>query len=230
MSDEQDRLYNDVDSGLLELPDGTLLEMSTAFAMITRARQVASNPRTFGFDVDGSKLAQLETDLIEISTTGAKVVVFISYSDTGYVVKNLATRLGWNVACLFDTTKHNTENEKRRFQTDPACNLIIVNPQAGGLGVNLSMANYELFYEYGYDLELHDQALERAHRPGLVGPLTVIYYVTMNTVEESIIEALQSKKHVSSEILRDPMQLRNFLKYKTTFRSKTADPTLGIRF
>lgn len=209
------QLYDSaMDNEFLELPDGRVLDMTSVFSITTRARQLATNPCTLGFDVPNVLFNQLEDDLEYIGREGHKVVVFNRFVDTGYRIKALAESAGWNVACMFDTQHFNAEKEKRRFQSDPDCNMIVVNPASGGLGINLSMAQYNIFFEYDYDLDQHDQALERSNRRGLAGPLTVLYYVVKNTICEAMLEVLQKKKKLSSDMLRDPVYLCNFVKYK----------------
>ena len=222
MSPNQDVLYQQaLEEQFLELPDGRVIDIANAYQIITRSRQLASNPMTLGFNIRCPKFEALETDLDSIAKEGKKVVVFIEFVKTGEMVLELVKKLGWDAAAMFGD--HDKEAEKVRFQTDPKCNLIVVNPASGGLGTNLSMANYELFFEYSYNLDHHDQALERAHRPGLVGPLTVIYYVMKETVEVGIMQSLQKKKTLSADVLRDPVSLRNFVNYRPKVKSQLVD-------
>jgi SNF2 family DNA or RNA helicase len=217
-----------VKNGFIELPSGKMLDMSNVFSLITRLRQLSSNPDLMGLRSGVHKVQQLKQDLNEIGTNdGHKVVVFSCYVNSGYAILKAAKELGWNTAQVFDTNKIDKRAEIKRFQTDPNCNLIVVNPQAGGLGVNLSMANWNIFYEYDYNLDTHDQALERSHRKGLVGPLTIIYYVTLDTIEPGILEALRGKKHLSAELLRDPVHLRDFLQYGKGFYTEDATKAMA---
>lgn len=228
MSPEHTDLYSSmlVDQ-FLQLPTGEVIDMANAFALIMRSRQIASNPMTLGFEAKSPKFGMLEQDLEWIGAD-KKVVIFVEFVKTAHSVKEQCEKLGYKVAMMADTTKYNPLKELRRFQEGDA-NIIVVNPASGGLGVNLSVANYNIFFEYSYNLEHHDQALERSHRTGLVGPLTIVYYVTTDTIEESILEVLQRKKTMSSDLLRDPVQLRSFVKFSEKVVSKL-DPQMGIRF
>lgn len=228
MSEEHARIYNDgLADKFLELPDGRIIEMQNAFSIIIRARQLATGPFLLGYEEQGPKLEQLEEDLEAIGS-GHKVVVFIEYVKSAHAVKGLAERLGWRVGMMCDTTNYDPVKELAKFHAGEV-DLLVVHPESGGLGVNLSAAQYNVFYEYSYNLELHDQALERSHRQGLSGPLTVIYYVVKDTIEEGMLEALQRKKTVSSDLMRDPVWLRSFVKYSERVRSNM-DPTMGVRF
>lgn len=228
MSPDHRDLYTSMLSDqFLQLPSGKVIDMENAFALIMRSRQVASNPMTLGFESKSPKFGMLEQDLEWIGAD-KKVVIFVEFVKTAHNVKEQCEELGYTVAMMADTTRYNPLKELRRFQEGDA-SIIVVNPASGGLGVNLSVANYNIFFEYSYNLEHHDQALERSHRTGLVGPLTILYYVTVDTIEESILEVLQRKKTLSSDLLRDPVQLRSFVKFSEKVVSKL-DPQAGIRF
>jgi len=49
--------------------------------------------------------------------------------------------------------------------------------------------------------EIHRQAEDRAHRIGQGGTVNVYYYIAMGTIEEDIVEILNSKKHVMDQVL-----------------------------
>lgn len=224
-------LYNKaLEQAFLELPSGEVLSFKNVFSMIIRSRQLATDPALIGLDPSTHKEKQLRRDLEDIGHhDGHKVVVFSEFVQSGYRIMKIARELGWNPAQVFDTQRIDKKVEIKRFQDDPSCNLIVVNPAAGGLGVNLSAANWNIFYEYSYNLDHHDQALERSHRMGLIGPLTVLYYITDGTVEPGILKALQGKKLLSADVLRDPKHLLNFLLFKEV-PLVDPDQSLGLDF
>lgn len=221
MSNEQLSLYTKMTEDMfLELPDGKVLEVFDALPMLTRSRQVASNPALLGFDAPSPKFELFEED-INNYPKDKKIVVFCEFIGTGYKLKEIAEKNGRKVARLFDTTTVNVDQEKERFKSDPATTMVIANPKSAGVGVDFSVSSFNIFVEYSHDLNFYSQAIERSSRPGLKENLTLRHYCMSGTVEPKILAALQAKQNLVHTILRDPVKFRQFLKYeeKLTFSS-----------
>lgn len=90
-----------------------------------------------------------------------------------------------------------------RFQTDPACRVMIANQGAGGVGVNLTAASYSIFYSRNFSLEQDLQAEARNYRGGseIHPKITRIDLVAKGTIDEVILEALANKFNLSEQIL-----------------------------
>lgn len=96
-------------------------------------------------------------------------------------------------------------DERDMFQSGEA-EIIIVNLQAGGAGVNeLVRARYGIYYSTGYSSGDYEQSLWRIRRPGSDVAKTVFYYhiVARNTLDEVIAEAIQKKMDLVESVLRD---------------------------
>jgi SNF2 family DNA or RNA helicase len=214
MGPEQLSLYTKlVDDMYLELPDGRALEVIDALPMLIRCRQMASNPRLLGFDIESPKFEAFAEDL-EGYPSDKKVVVFCEFIGTGYRLKQIAEEQGRNVAQLFDTQKVNVDAEKERFKNDPACTVVVANAKSAGVGVDFSVSSFNIMAEYSHDLNFYSQAIERSSRPGLKEALTIRHYAMRETVEPNILVALQEKQDLVHDVLRDPAQFRKFLSYK----------------
>jgi SNF2 family DNA or RNA helicase len=80
--------------------------------------------------------------------------------------------------------------------------VLAVQIQAGGVGVNLTRARYNVFYSLGYSLGDYEQALARVHRPGQKRKVTHVHLVSKGTVDEHVYKALQDKADVVAYILK----------------------------
>ena len=74
---------------------------------------------------------------------------------------------------------------------------------AGSVGLNLQFAEYVFLFDRWWNPAIEDQAINRAHRIGAVGPVTVTRFVSVNTIEEKIDRILTEKRRLSEAILSD---------------------------
>jgi len=80
-------------------------------------------------------------------------------------------------------------------------NVLAVQEQAGGVGVDLTRCRFLVFWSLGYSLGNHEQARGRVRRPGQTRPVTYIYLVARSTVDRRVREALVKKKDVVDYVL-----------------------------
>jgi SNF2 family DNA or RNA helicase len=79
--------------------------------------------------------------------------------------------------------------------------VLAVQEQAGGVGVDLTRCRFLVFWSLGYSLGNHEQARGRVRRPGQTRPVTYIYLVARGTVDRKVREALAKKKDVVDYVL-----------------------------
>lgn len=90
------------------------------------------------------------------------------------------------------------------FERDPKVRVLIGHPGSGGIGVNLVAASYSIFYSRSFSLENDLQAEARNYRGGshIHEKVTRIDLVARNTIDETVLNALQAKSQMSVELLR----------------------------
>ena len=74
----------------------------------------------------------------------------------------------------------------RRFRDDPAAHVLLMSYGAGGVGLNLQFAGYVFLFDRWWNPAVEDQAINRAHRIGAAGPVTVTRFLMLDTIEERI--------------------------------------------
>jgi SNF2 family DNA or RNA helicase len=87
-----------------------------------------------------------------------------------------------------------------RFRDDRACRLILMSYGAGGVGLNLQWAGYVFLFDRWWNPAVEDQAINRAHRIGSTGPVTVSRMLCLNTIEERINQVLEEKRELFDTI------------------------------
>ena len=86
--------------------------------------------------------------------------------------------------------------------------VIVVQIQAGGVGIDLTHSSYSIYYSLGFSLGDYEQSLARIDRPGQKEPVTYFHLIAKKTVDERVYGALRKRKRVVESIL-DEMRLRN---------------------
>ena len=93
-------------------------------------------------------------------------------------------------------------DDLRRWQAGDA-QVLAVQIQAGGEGVDFTRARYSIFFSVGYSLGKYEQAKCRVHRPGQTKPVTHIHLVAKNTVDQKIMRALERRAEIIESILAE---------------------------
>lgn len=79
--------------------------------------------------------------------------------------------------------------------------VVAVQIQAGGEGIDLTLARYAIYFSLGYSLGQYEQSIARIHRPGQSRPVIIYRLIAEKTIDEKIISALKKRKKVVEEIL-----------------------------
>jgi SNF2 family DNA or RNA helicase len=88
-----------------------------------------------------------------------------------------------------------------RFQQDASCPLFLVSLKAGGLGLNLTAADYVFLLDPWWNPAVEAQAIDRAHRIGQERPVFAYRLIAADTVEERIIELQARKRQLADAII-----------------------------
>ena len=123
--------------------------------------------------------------------SGEKLIVFAYHVD---IVQELARR--FNAPAIYGAVDLQTRQAAvDQFQNDPKCRVIVLNLQAGGVGLTLTAASNVATVELGWTPGLHDQAEDRCHRIGQEAQVTAWYLLAEKTIDEEI-QALIDKKRI----------------------------------
>ena len=145
----------------------------------------------------------LEELLTELSTNKEnKIIIWSIFTPTYQQITNICEKLGIKFVML---TGQQSRDEKQdnvdAFNNDPTVQVIVANQGAGGTGVNLTAANYEIYYTRSFVLEHDLQADARAYRGGQKRTTTRIDLITPDTIDSKIVNALAKKRDHAEDIL-----------------------------
>ena len=98
-------------------------------------------------------------------------------------------------------TRRPRRSASTRFQTDPDCPLFLISLKAGGLGLNLTAADYVYLLDPWWNPAVEAQAIDRAHRIGQTQRVFAYRLICRDTVEEKILDLQQTKRDLADAIL-----------------------------
>jgi non-specific serine/threonine protein kinase len=167
-----------------------------ALAALTRLRQIANHPVLTDHDYAGGsgKLDDVLTQWDTIRRSGHKVLFFSSFEQHLQIFRKIFEDQGYSYAWLTgDTAAKDRAGAVKRFQEDPSVQAFFMTIKAGGVGLNLTAADYVFILDPWWNPAVEAQAIARAHRIGQSRPVTALRFIAKDTIEEKIRE-LQDRK------------------------------------
>jgi SNF2 family DNA or RNA helicase len=200
LAGEAARIYRDLDEDFVaRVKDGTVTA-ANAMVKILRLQQVTGGcvptDDGEGHRIDSSKL-KLLADTLEDIGLDEPVVVFGRFHKDLDAVHEVCAEAG-----LKSLELSGRRDELKRWQAGEA-QVLAVQIESGGEGVDLTRARYTIFYSIGWRLEKYEQAKKRTHRPGQEKPVMHIHLVARNTVDVKVIRALEKRQDVIESILAE---------------------------
>jgi SNF2 family DNA or RNA helicase len=176
---------------------------------LLRLRQAACHPALLDGKRRGDPSAKLDSllpQLKEVVEEGHKVLVFSQFTSFLALVRGELDREKLPYAYLDGSTR-DRQAQVERFQSDPDCPLFLISLKAGGLGLNLTAAEYVYLLDPWWNPALESQAIDRAHRIGQTRQVFAYRLVARDTVEEKILELQQSKRELADAIIQEDQSL-----------------------
>jgi superfamily II DNA or RNA helicase len=170
---------------------------------LLRLRQAACHPGLLDRDREQEPSAKLEflvPQVMEVLEEGHKALVFSQFTSFLAILRRDLDRRGVAYAYLDGHTRDRAE-QVARFQDDPACKLFLISLKAGGLGLNLTAADYVYLLDPWWNPAVEAQAIDRAHRIGQTRQVFAYRIVAKDTVEEKILALQQSKRELADAII-----------------------------
>ncbi len=168
---------------------------------LLRLRQAANHPRLSDPKYKGgsAKFELLFETIETLREEGHKALIFSQFVQMLTIIREELDKRGIPYAYLDGSTR-NRQGEVDRFQNDPALPFFLISLKAGGVGLNLTAADYVIHVDPWWNPAVEQQATDRTHRIGQDKPVFVYRLVVRNTVEEKIL-ALQDQKRALVEQL-----------------------------
>ena len=172
---------------------------------LLRLRQAACHPALLNRGEDDDAFAKLDAlcpHLEELIEEGHKSLVFSQFTSLLAIVKKHLDKRGIRYAYLDGKTR-SRKQAIDEFQDDPDVKVFLISLKAGGLGLNLTAAEYVFLLDPWWNPAVEAQAIDRAHRIGQTRTVFAYRLICQDTVEEKILELQKSKRELADAILEE---------------------------
>ena len=208
MTPEQEKTYEEAKSYYRNLilerieEDGLAKSQMIVLQGLTKLRQIANHPRLVdqAYEGDSGKLDDVRMRLETAIMEGHKILIFSQFIKHLAVIKQYLTTRNIRYAYL-DGSSTDRPEQVARFQTDESVQLFLISLKAGGLGHNLTAADYVFLLDPWWNPAIEAQAIDRAHRIGQQKTVFTYKFITKNSVEEKILALQRSKQRLANELV-----------------------------
>lgn len=193
--------------------DGIAKTKMHVLEALLRLRQAACHPALLNRGEESEAYAKLEfliPHIKELESEGHKSLVFSQFTSMLSIVRQHLDETGIDYEYLDGQTR-DRQARVDRFQSDDNCKVFLISLKAGGLGLNLTAADYVFLLDPWWNPAVEAQAIDRAHRVGQTRTVFAYRLICRNTVEEKIAE-LQSKKRELADAILDGSDQKSILK------------------
>jgi len=169
---------------------------------LTKLRQLANHPSLAekGLEEASGKFNEIFRMLENLVAEKHKVLIFSSFVSHLELLQTKIDEKKWKYSKLTGkTTKR--ENVIKSFQEDPDNRIFLISLKAGGVGLNLTEADYVFIIDPWWNPAAENQAINRAHRIGQDKHVFVYRFITENSIEEKIQKLKDRKSSLADKFI-----------------------------
>lgn len=219
MTPDQEKQYEEAKSFYRNLilehieEEGMAKSQMIVLQGLTKLRQIANHPRMVDaeYEGDSGKLDDVLIRLESAMTENHKVLIFSQFIKHLNVIEHYLKERCIKYAYL-DGSTTNRQSQVELFQTDNSVKLFLISLKAGGLGHNLTAADYVFILDPWWNPAIEAQAVDRAHRIGQQKTVFTYKFIAKNTVEEKILSLQRAKQQLAGSLITTE---ENFMKSLT---------------
>jgi len=183
---------------------------------LTKLRQLSLHPKMVDSKYTGSsgKFDMLMMEIEKITSEGHKVLVFSSFVKMLDIIKEDLEKKGIKYSYLTGSSR-NREQIVNEFQECKSARPFLISIKAGGVGINLTSADYVFIVDPWWNPAVEMQAMDRAHRIGQKKPVFVYKMIAKDSIEEKILDLQKSKKKLVEDIITTEESLSKAIDVET---------------
>jgi SNF2 family DNA or RNA helicase len=213
MSKEQRSIYdayrNDYRDKILGVVETQGLPKSqlTILQGLMKLRQICDSPAIMKeeekFPNVSVKLDEIGREITE-NISNHKALVFSQFLGMLALIRAKLEELGVDYE-YFDGSTSAPDREKaiQRFQNDENCRVFLISLKAGGVGLNLTAADYVYIVDPWWNPAVEQQAIDRTHRIGQTKNIFAYRMICKDTVEDKILLLQEKKKALAADLITD---------------------------
>ncbi len=210
MSDTQKSFYEEekskVRNEILGLIDQNGVEKLSIMVLnaLLRLRQIANHPVLVNdsYLADSGKFEEVISSLEIMFVENHKVLIFSSFVKHLELFQQFFESKGWSYSMLTGETR-NREEVVNDFQTNVENKFFLISLKAGGVGLNLTAAEYVFMLDPWWNPAAEMQAISRAHRIGQTNKVFVYRFISAESIEEKIIKLQERKAELAETFINN---------------------------
>jgi non-specific serine/threonine protein kinase len=169
---------------------------------LLRLRQISNHPALVDRHFHGSsgKFEFLLETLVTLRAEGHKALIFSQFVEMLKILRRELDKSGTPYLYLDGRT---TDRQERvdRFQSDEDIPFFLISLKAGGVGLNLTAADYVIHIDPWWNPAVEMQASDRTHRIGQENPVFVYKLIVRDSVEEKIVQLQDRKRELVDQLI-----------------------------
>jgi non-specific serine/threonine protein kinase len=213
MGEEQRKIYdayrNDYRDKILGVVEEQGIQKSqlTILQGLMKLRQICDSPAIVKeeerFPNVSVKLEEIGREITE-NISNHKALIFSQFLGMLALIKEKMKELGVAYE-YFDGSSSVQERERaiRRFQEDDECRVFLISLKAGGVGLNLTAADYVYIVDPWWNPAVEQQAIDRTHRIGQTKNIFAYRMICTDTVEDKILKLQERKRNLARDLITD---------------------------
>ncbi|HRK54844.1 MAG TPA: SNF2-related protein [Cyclobacteriaceae bacterium] len=208
MTPEQEERYEEVKAHyrhkILDLieKEGINNSRFTLLEGLTKLRQLSNHPKMIdpNYTGDSGKLNDVSHMIESAISEGHKLLIFSQFVKHLQIIKQhlKATKVPF---AYMDGSSTDRKEQVALFNKDKKVKVFLISIKAGGLGLNLTEADYVFILDPWWNPAVEAQAVDRAHRIGQKKKVFTYKFITRNSVEEKILTLQKNKLKLSENLI-----------------------------
>jgi non-specific serine/threonine protein kinase len=213
MEDEQRKIYEAYRNDFRDKILGTIQEQGIQRSQLTilqglmKLRQICDSPAILNeeekFENHSIKLDELSREIVE-NIGDHKALVFSQFLGMLALIRAKLQELGVDYE-YFDGSTSAPDREKaiQSFQNDEKKRVFLISLKAGGVGLNLTAADYVYIVDPWWNPAVEQQAIDRTHRIGQTKNIFAYRMICKDTIEDKILQLQDKKRILAKELIAD---------------------------
>ena len=213
MEDEQRNIYDAYRNDFRDKILGTIEQQGIQRSQLTilqglmKLRQICDSPailnETEKFPNHSIKLDELGREITE-NISNHKALVFSQFLGMLALIKEKLKELEVDYE-YFDGSTSAIDREKaiQRFQNEDTCRVFLISLKAGGVGLNLTAADYVYIVDPWWNPAVEQQAIDRTHRIGQTKNIFAYRMICKDTIEDKILQLQDKKRILAKDLISD---------------------------
>jgi SNF2 family DNA or RNA helicase len=141
---------------------------------------------------------------IQENTGNHKLLVFSQFTEMLHLIEERLELEKIDYAYLDGrTTAKNRAAAVDGFQNNPSIKVFLISLKAGGVGLNLTAADYIYLVDPWWNPAVEQQAIDRTHRIGQKNKIFAYKMICKNSIEEKILQLQERKKQIANELVTE---------------------------